>query len=361
MSKSVYHDLRDLFNTLPNGFPSTEDEIEIKLLKKIYTEEEAGIVLKLKLSWETPEQIAKRTGLKTDYLKAKLDDMLDKGQLGGIRVGPFRMFRLMPFIIGIYEYQIKRMDDEFVRLSSEYIKKACLSTMSQTTPSVMRVIPVEEDIPSSSVIAPYQRLTHYIENAKAWAVGDCICKKEKRMLGEGCDKPMEVCLSIAPVENFFDEYFWGRPITKQEAFDILKMSEEAGLVHSTNNFKDGPFIICNCCACCCGVIGALNAFGNPGAMAGSEYVAKIETDACVSCGVCVERCHVNAIDEADDVYSVNTRCIGCGLCVSTCPGEAIKLFKREEEMMPEIPQNETDWMDKKETARGGDGSYKNLF
>ncbi len=361
MEKTVYHDLQELFDTLPNGYPKAADELEIKILKKIYNEEEAGITLQLKINWETPDQIAERTGMDLDYLKPKLDEMLDKGQLGGVRVGPFRMFRLMPFVIGIYEYQLNRMDQEFVEMTSVYMEKFAIPIMSKSGPAMMRVIPVEQEIPSASTIEPYQTLTHYIENAQAWAVGDCICKKEKKMLGEGCDKPMEVCISIAPVPGFFDEYFWGRPITKEEAFKILADCEEAGLVHATNNVKDAPFIICNCCSCCCGVMRGLIDLGNEGALAGSDYYAVIDQDECASCGVCEERCHVDAIDVSDDTYTVNQRCIGCGLCVSTCPAESIVMVKRDEADLPNIPQNEMVWLEEKDTARGGSGEYKKLL
>ncbi len=129
MAASVFHDLQELLDTLPNGYPKAEDELEIKILKKIYNEEEAGIALQLKINWETPEQIAERTGMDLDYLKPKLDEMLGKGQLGGVRVGPFRMFRLMPFVIGIYEYQLNRMDQEFVEMTSEYMKKTAIPIM----------------------------------------------------------------------------------------------------------------------------------------------------------------------------------------------------------------------------------------
>ncbi len=358
---TVYHKLRELFDTLPNGFPKTDDGIEIEILKKIYAEDEAEITLQLKINWETPEQIAERTGRDLDSLKSKLDEMLDKGQLGGVRLGGFRLFRLMPFIIGVYEYQLNRMDKEFVDLTSKYLDTTGIPVMSATEPAMMRVIPIEKEIPGGGVVEPYQTLTHYIENAQAWAVGDCICKKEKHMQGEGCDNPMEVCISIAPVANFFDEYFWGRPITKQEAFDILEKCEEAGLVHSTNNFKDAPFIICNCCSCCCGVMKGLTKFGNNGALAQSDYYAVIDTDDCLSCGVCDERCHVKAIDETDDVFSVNDRCIGCGLCISTCPADSIKLLKRDDTSMVATPLNELAWMEEKDAKRGGNGDYKKLL
>ena len=35
-------------------------------------------------------------------------------------------------------------------------------------------------------------------------VQDCICKKEQGLLDSPCDRPLEVCMAIAPIEGVFD-------------------------------------------------------------------------------------------------------------------------------------------------------------
>ena len=62
MSNDVYRKLAKVLDTLPNGFPATESGLEIKLLQKIFTPEEADLFCDLRLSLETPVQIAERTG-----------------------------------------------------------------------------------------------------------------------------------------------------------------------------------------------------------------------------------------------------------------------------------------------------------
>lgn len=47
------------------------------------------------------------------------------------------------------------------------------------------------------------------------------------------------------------------------------------------------------------------------------------TDACISCGACVEACPVNAISEGDGKYVIDAEaCISCGACAGECPVEA---------------------------------------
>lgn len=101
----------------------------------------------------------------------------------------------------------------------------------------------------------------YIESSQSFAVFDCICKKEKHILGHGCDKPVEVCTACAPVPGVFDNMPHYRAISKQEAYDVLEKAEAAALVHLTWNVQNGHYFICNGCGCCGNVLGSINKLG----------------------------------------------------------------------------------------------------
>ncbi|OHD64004.1 MAG: hypothetical protein A2176_15950 [Spirochaetes bacterium RBG_13_51_14] len=359
MADEVYYQLRDVLDTMPNGFPPASDGLEIRILKKIFNEEEAGIAVTMKMKFETADAMAARTGKDADYLKAILPKMANNGQIFEVTIGEATIYRLMPFAFGIYEWQIYRMDREFAEMVDSYFSREFGKEFHGHGPSIMKVVPIEREIPHDSVIEPYESLTKLIENAKSWAVEECICKKEKHLLGRGCDYPREVCLGIAPLENFFDNFFWGKPISKDEALRILTMSEEAGLVHMTTNQQQGQIYICNCCGCCCGMLRGINEMGELGAVGRSNYRAVVDASLCTACGVCEDRCQVRAID-MNDVASVNKRCIGCGLCVTTCPAEAVKLVRRDDDEIEEVPLDEKDWMRKRAESRGRD-DYKDLL
>lgn len=353
-----YKKLREFLDSLPNGFPASESGVEIEILRKIFTEEEAEVFTKLKLTFENPKQIAARTGIAEERLNTILPVMKEKGQIFGISLPGISLYKALPFIFGIYEFQITRLDRELAELCEKYDHEAFAGEFFTKSPALMKTIPIGIEVKDDTTIEPYESVASLIENAKSWSVRDCICKKEKSLLGKRCDKPMEVCLAFAPVPGVFDNDPSCRAITKDEAYRILKMSEDAGLVHMTSNYKSGHFYICNCCKCCCGPLTKYIAVSK-NAAAKSNYLAVVDKDVCISCGVCEERCQAGAVTM--DTYPVIKDCIGCGLCISTCPVNAIKMVKREERDIPVVPENEKEWMEMRAKARGLGEDYKKLL
>ncbi|MFP4475281.1 MAG: DUF362 domain-containing protein [Desulfatibacillaceae bacterium] len=359
MSDEIYEKLANVLDTLPNGFSRTEDGLEIRLLKKIFTPEEAELFCDLRMNFENPEQVAERTGRPLDGLDEKLKSMWDRGQIFGVDFGTVRVYKMLPWVFGIYEFQVKRMDREFAEMAEEYNDRFAKDFFSGR-PQLMQVLPVEVDIPAEHEALSYEKVSSIIENGQSFAVGECVCKKEQHLMDKGCDKPVEICMGIAPVPGVFDNSWWGRAVTREEMYELLNKAEEEALVHLTWNMQHGHFFICNCCGCCCGVLRSINRHGVMGAVH-SNYYAEIDPDACTACGVCAEeRCQVEAITEQGEVYWVNPdRCIGCGLCISTCPADAIALVRKpgDEQVVP--PMDEKAWFDERAENRGVDYSqYK---
>jgi NAD-dependent dihydropyrimidine dehydrogenase PreA subunit len=335
--------------------------VEIKFLKRIFTPGQAELFCDMRLTFETVQQVAERTGRPLEELDRQLKDMGKAGQLFSINFGGILIFRMLPWVFGIYEFQLGRLDKEFAELNEEYAPYFGQQFFSQK-PQLMRVVPVEKEISSQQEVKSYEMVSNIIDQNQSFLVNDCICKKEKELLGHPCDRPVEVCLALAPVPNVFDKYPTGRVITREEAHDLIKKAEEAGLVHLTCNIQGGNYYICNCCKCCCGVLRSINELGIPASQViNSGYYAEIDAGKCISCGICSdERCQVKAIEEGDDACRIiRERCIGCGLCISTCPGEAIRLVHKEPDQIAEPLVNEDDWFEERSRMRGVDFSqYK---
>jgi NAD-dependent dihydropyrimidine dehydrogenase PreA subunit len=358
MSDEVYRKLAKVLDTLPNGFPSTKSGAEIKLLKKIFTREEADLFCDMKLTFESAQQIAERTGRPLIGLEEMLRTMAGKGQIFKIDLEGTQIFKMMPWVFGIYEFQVGRLDKEFAELNEEFYPVFGKQFFDKT-PQLMQTLPVEKEISFNQESLPYERVSTIIETGQSFLVNECICKKEKDLLGKPCDRPLEVCLAIAPLPGVFDDSPSGKVISKEEAHELLRKTEEAGLVHLTDNVQTGHIYICNCCGCCCGVLAGINELGIPASkVINSHYFAEIDEDKCAVCGLCAdERCQVNAIEERDDSYQIiRERCIGCGLCIDTCPGEAIHLVRKKEEDIFQPPVDDAGWFRERGHTRGVDYS-----
>jgi len=356
MSEELYLKLAKALDTLPNGFPATESGVEIKILKRIFRPEDIDLFCDLKLKFETAEQISERTGRALEGLENHLLEMQHRGQVFGVNMGGINVFRMMPWVFGIYEFQLPHLDRELAAMCEEYMM-VFNKQFSKSKPQLMQVVPVEEEIPNKQQSLPYEKVSNIIENSQSFAVFECICKKEKHLLGKGCDKPLEVCTAYAPIPGVFDAVPHYRSMTKEEAYSLLNKSEEAALVHLTWNAESGHYFICNCCGCCCHVLASINKLGmNASDVVNSYYYAEIDPDECTVCNTCIdERCQVGAIEEGDDANRIiREKCIGCGLCVTTCPSEAIMLIRKDASEIVPPPKDEMEWYDKRANEMGLD-------
>jgi electron transport complex protein RnfB len=124
-------------------------------------------------------------------------------------------------------------------------------------------------------------------------------------------------------------------------------------VHSTGNYQDGNFYVCNCCTCCCGILRGVAEFGIPTAIAHSDFRAVVDADLCIGCGDCLERCQFGALSVPDDVCVVDyIRCVGCGVCATVCPVDALHLERRPEGEIPPPPADNDEWLIQRAQERG---------
>lgn len=327
MTEDVYKQLREFLDRLPAGFPETPTGVEIRLLKKMFTPEQAVLTMKLKNEPETVAEIACRTGMDEAQLSEKLEQMAKDGLIFRVREGDLRKYRAFQFVVGLYEFQLNRLDREFCEMFEEYMPYMGLSMASLNT-SQLRVIPVESSLKSDAGVAPYNRVREMIDKEEIISVTDCICKKEQGIMGNPCTKPMEVCLMFGEFARFYIDNNNARQIDRDEACKILDMAEENGLVLSPTNSQKLSAICC-CCTCCCPTLKNIKPFPNPGEMVMSYYRSTIDGELCTGCDECIAICPMDAIVDEDGVSEVLVeRCIGCGLCVNRCPVEAISMQAR---------------------------------
>ena len=326
----IYQKLRERLDMFPQGFPKTESGVEMEILRDLFAEEEAEIMLHLRPSPEAVSDVAERMGRDEKELGERLYDMSKRGLILRFRASQEQaLYFLAPWVVGIWEFQVKNLTSENIQLYEKYHNEAIVPEMRRSKTAGFRVIPVEEEVQANPEIETSEKVSEIIESSTRFAVSDCICRKEAEMFGHACDRLMEACMMFDMAADYYIENELGREITKEEARGILEKAEEDGLVHHSSNHQGKKIFICNCCGCCCKALGNITKHGNPDAIARSNYYAVIDRDECNGCEICADRCQVDAIRMEDDVAAENREaCIGCGLCVSTCPTECISLIRK---------------------------------
>jgi Pyruvate/2-oxoacid:ferredoxin oxidoreductase delta subunit len=317
----------------PQGFPKTKSGVELEILQHLFTPEEAELMLHLRPYPEKVSTIADRVGKDETELGETLYGMSRRGLLMRYRAPDEEIYYfLMPWVVGIWEFQLNNMTQENIKLYEKYYHEGMVPSRRNRKIGGFRVIPVEKEIQGSTEIQPYEQVSQIIDSNTEFAVAECICRKERRMVGNGCDKLLEACMSFGPAAAFYIENGLGRKISKEEARQILVKAEEDGLIHCSSNHAGNKNFICNCCGCCCKALAHMVKYDNPRAIARSNYYATKDQDTCTTCRTCVERCQVHAIQIENDLTVINRdRCIGCGLCASTCPTGSISMVSKPPE------------------------------
>jgi H+/Na+-translocating ferredoxin:NAD+ oxidoreductase subunit B len=344
-----YERLATALNKLPNSFPRTKSNIEISLLKKIFLPEEANLAGQLTGTMEPVAVIAKRTGLAEAETLRRLKAMGERGFVWG---DPEKgIARLAPFVVGIYEAQLDRMDHELAHLFEEYLDQGGIDIM-RPQPAIHRVIPAQSATKTEWIL-PYDKLRELLMSCNTFRVRDCICRKQQDLVGtRKCQFPLHVELifytgqeSSGPPEPPF--------VTKEEALAVLDKTEKIGLVHTVSNVAEGVYYVCNCCGCCCGILRGITEFGIEKSVAAANYYSVIDPAKCQGCGTCIERCQMHAVSAQGDVAVVNrAKCIGCGLCASGCPAGVARLERKAEAEIVNPPKDFAAWEHQRLVNRG---------
>jgi electron transport complex protein RnfB len=337
-----YQRLAQRLDSLPNGFPPAPDGSHLRLLEFLFTPGEAALAAELTTQPEIPAAIASRFSLDVAAVRPLLKEMARKGLISTGRAEGGMGYALMPFVVGIYEMQAGRIDTELAQRFENYFHAAFHQTLS-IRPQFHRVVPVQESVRTDISIAPFESAAGIVEHASAWAVTDCICRKQTALIGRPCPHPVEACMIMSSTPGVFHGRNGIRELTKQEALDLLRSVAEAGLVHSVSNTREGNWYICNCCTCSCGILRGMAEGGMASVIARSGFVCQVDETACSGCGLCVERCPFDAISLDGTAHVEQIRCAGCGVCTVECPNTALTLVRRPEGETALPPVDEETW------------------
>ncbi len=192
---------------------------------------------------------------------------------------------------------------------------------------------------SESKVYPTQSVNEIIEQyGEDNLIGlvHCFCRQWRKFMNEPCrfNLPAESCIQIGDIVKHIVRYGFGRQISKEEALEVIKETQDKGAMHTVFYEKDDlklPRIaICNCCWDCCGVLASYNR-GIAALQFKSYYSAQImDNSLCTGCGKCVKHCPADTISIVEKKAIIGSeKCIGCGQCAHQCPEDIITLSFNE--------------------------------
>lgn len=349
MCQDAYQRLAIHLSVLGMGLPIREELIAI--LKANISLEEAEVALLLPtrvmpLEVTPIRELVKEGLYSEEKLERILESLADRGLLfsGTTSIGE-RGYALQQVGFGFPQTffwsgedtpHARNMTNLLAKYFSRDVTREAFGA-SQTKPS--RYIPVSGTIAPDQAVYPFHMMEGVIKGAKVFAVTHCPCRVQLKMRGGKCEHPEEVCLKFDDMAQYVIDRGFGKEISGQEALEIIKLSEEAGLVHFVDNSIEGIKHNCNCCGCACWNVGSIKRRKIPRDVLMATYFMRETNKAkCSGCGICVEVCPVAALKIEGDYPVVDEEwCIGCGVCVSKCPSGAAELkYRKDVEPSPPL-------------------------
>jgi NAD-dependent dihydropyrimidine dehydrogenase PreA subunit len=300
----------------------------IKLVSIQYTEEEAGLALKIRLAGGTLDELSEKTGVEKDSLLHKMLIMADKGTLvydpadenpvyraAGMSAGGLTETGLWAGINFPYTVALGKVLNQ---VSKEHADEGLAKLGFAFTPVWATRSALPEDA------APEEDLTAAIKDGEHYSVSTCPCRLSRNLLepDNPCSHMLETCIHTGALSRWSVKHKLARELTYEETLEHLEKCNKDGLVHTINILGQ----ICNCCEDCCAIFRS-HKIGAP-TFIPSPFMAVVDEDSCTECETCADRCPVAAI-KVEGAAEVNVEiCIGCGVCYPSCPSESIRLERR---------------------------------
>ena len=341
-SHSLYDRLADRLNRFPQGAPLSESLF--KILRILFTEQEAGMVAQLPLKPFTVGRAAAIWKIDEAAARNLLENLAGRAMLLDMEQHGEQLFCLPPPMAGFFEFSMMRVRGDvnqqalaelyyqYLNVEEDFVKALFVEN---GTP-LGRVFPQESALAQDGKleVLDYERASHIIETASHIGISMCYCRHKMRHLGKACDAPMDICMTFNTSARSLIKYGHARQADAAECLDLLAVAQGHNLVQFGENTREGVNFICNCCGCCCEALLAVKRFAFARTIH-SNFIARTG-EACRGCGACAKTCPVDAVRMEDGpagrrfAFVDPERCIGCGVCTRACSFRQIKLEARPE-------------------------------
>jgi formate hydrogenlyase subunit 6/NADH:ubiquinone oxidoreductase subunit I len=335
---------KDIYGRIAEAFGYAGSRNLIKYLKVLFKPEEGELLIEF-LKPATCKQVAKKLNMDEKVLSKKLagfqrrrllfhkyDEYLFSSAMHGFfaRIAKAKKEDIPAGFWQAWDDFMPEVEEEMITRSIKVAEKVPVSgTMSRIIPARLAIdsnpkIRAKDILPEEDVHA----LLRMKGSKEVIAVSDCDC----RIRHHKCDRPVLNCFEFGKYAEFnLNQSSSLKVVSVEQAIAISDEAERAGLLKSGGVRKENGGVLCHCCDCCCNVMGAAIRHGvvhqlrNP-----SRYRARVDSESCIGCQKCVERCFFDAIEMKKvsgskklKAFVNEEKCMGCGLCVIGCEQKAL--------------------------------------
>lgn len=305
---------------------------------------------------------AAESGRPVEECEQILEALASRGVMFSAPRGGQKFYRQIPFLQGSCEYTMPEITKDtmgyLVNMGTATTDTGDRFMYSGT--SFYRAIPCDRSVVTDGEIHPYDDWEAIINSKENFALAGCYCKtcaaygagqdvpdfctpEFSEATLEACGHPLETCLVLGDEADYFVSTGVARPITKEEALEVIRNNAKAGFMIESYYSKTSE-VICSCHVDSCGHLKFHKALPAEQYVDSnlrphvSHYVLNYDKDACLQCGACVERCPMRCITLDDDGYpQVDAHCFRCGQCGMTCPVSARTLAAKPQDDWGYLP------------------------
>jgi ferredoxin len=349
--KSSYQALSERLNRFPQGAPPSE--LLFKILKMLFSEDEAGLVAQLPIKPFTVKKASRIWKMDLASTQKVLERLAGRAILLDIEHYGESHYVIPPPMAGFFEFSMMRIRGDidqkllaelfyqYLNVEEDFIKALFCDGETQLGRTFVHEPVLTSELAIHTL--DYERASEVIKAATHMGVGICYCRHKMEHMGRDCDAPKEICMTFNNTAASLIKHGHARSVDVNEGLDLLDLAYDHNLVQFGENVRNSVNFICNCCGCCCEALIAQRRFAQLHPVHTTNFIPEVETTDCNGCGRCVNICPVEAMTlvSANDPNYPKRKvakldediCLGCGLCVKACPHDQISLKSRPERVI----------------------------
>ena len=366
----VYVQMRALIHTYGQGVGNTPMDTSFTALMETFTEDEAQAFLDMPWGQEfTAYEFAAESGRELEECEELCEKIANEGYMASYNGNRGTCYHQVPYFQGVIEYQFDKV------VESDYTDSSGLTLIGSDssvdaanggTP-VFYFVPVDASVTSDGTILAFDDLKEKVLHKNCVAIAPCACRytalaasvghdnipsfadfatgEYEDYFSELCDQRVETCIMTGDEAEYWVSQGFAREITPEQAVEYLQRSVDDGFMLESTFGKNSD-TICSCHIDSCNILNSWASFGTAEDIAAtnefkqvSHYMLEVDTDLCIGCGTCVDRCPIRCISINDEGWAESAvNCFRCGQCAYVCPQNARHLVQRDESELAPLPQ-----------------------